>query len=116
MRRFFTKRFRMKRAMEWVERAEKEHAEALVLSESPLLSDIHAKRSIEYELNALRWWPVEHPGQVPLPGEERLDEWGANPSEQPLDEWHIECVLCGEPIKRGRGPGEGLYCAACLAA
>lgn len=68
--------------------------------------------SMKEELLALEYWPIEHTGQIPLPG----DRWGQDEDEVcEGDENVIECVICGEPTKAPTrsDPVEGLYCTRC---
>jgi hypothetical protein len=64
--------------------------------------------SMKEQLLAMEYWPVEHPGQVPLPGE----KWGEDEDEE---EHLIECVICGgpAPAPTRSNPIEGLYCERC---
>jgi hypothetical protein len=68
------------------------------------------RMSIQEELLALEFMPVEHSGQVPLPGE----EWDDGDEDCEVEPY-IECVICGGPAPaptRGN-PIEGLYCERC---
>lgn len=106
--------WRAHHAFKFVERAEAQHRAGTRCAErgAARMAHHHWTLAIQYELRALAWWPVEHAGMVPEPGDELLDDDGNEP-EVKLD---MRCVLCGEPIARPleqHDDGEGLYCTRC---
>lgn len=76
MRRLLPARLRWWCARRWVVRAEA--AELMHgITEDPVMRRAYARNSMEHHLRAMRWWPLEHAGQVPPPDADGAPQEGA---------------------------------------
>ena len=109
LRHLLPRSLRWRRALHYVERAAlcTSRARDADLAGDHVLANRWHRLSLTSEMLALRWCPVEHPGMIPLPGEELL-----------TTDREYRCVICDESIPPRMSNQEddgraGLYCDLC---
>lgn len=91
-----------------------EHSEAVAANGTEAQRVQHGREAILWYLEALRWRPFTHAGELPGPQDNPVSE-DARGGPVGVTET-IPCVLCGTPIARRASDareGPGLYCTAC---
>src|SRR5262245_708779 len=72
--------------------------------------DRHARAAIQLYALALKWRPLQHPGELPGPGD--MQSPAHEQMEQVETDETIPCIICGKliPVRRKGSTYTGKYC------